>query len=528
MFDILIRGGQVADGSGAEPRPADVGIRGDRIADLGELSRAEAALTLDARGKLVCPGFIDAHSHSDAYLLIEPSAPSKISQGVTTEVVGNCGASAAPRLGGYGLPSDWRELPYPGPWRTVAEYRRRLEQARPAPNVALLIGHNALRAGIVGYENRPATAAELREMRRWLERSLEEGGCGLSTGLIYAPGMFAPREEIETLAAVVAARGGVYASHMRSEREGLLDALDETLAVGRATGVKVQISHLKTGGRAVWGRLDEAFARIERAQAEGVDAAADRYPYTRSGTDLDVILPAWAAEGGRAAILDRLRDDATRRRLLDELEERRGPEDWAAIVVATTHHPDTRRFRGLALTEAARQLGCSPAEAALTILTLDELRTSAFFCGMCEENMRRILARPYVMLGSDAALRALSGPLSRDYPHPRAFGTFPAFLRLVLDERLVPLGEAVRKMTSLPAARFGLRDRGLLARGRKADVLVIAPARVRAAADYACPHRLAEGIEEVIVNGERTWSGGQPTGARAGRFLETLKAPQCR
>lgn len=519
MLDIKIIGGEVFDGAGAPAVNADVGIVGDRIDAIGDLSRAEARATVDARGKIVCPGFVDVHSHSDAYLLIEPAAPSKIHQGITTEVVGNCGASAAPRLGVNALPSDWREHSYPGRWSSVAEYRGLLAQVKPAPNVVLLIGHNTLRRGLVGHENRPASAAELRQMQLCLERSLEEGGRGFSTGLIYPPGMFAPTEEIVALAAVAAKRGGIYATHMRSEGERLLEALGEAIAIGRAAGIRVQVSHLKTSGRSAWGLLDGAFALIEEAQAAGVDVMADRYPYTSSCTDLDVIFPPWAQEGGPERLLRRLADPAERRRLQDELVRSRAEDYWSTVVIGSTQHPDNRRFRGQPLVEAARALGMSPAEAALHIVELDGLKTSAFFFGMSEPNMFRILGKPYVMLGSDASLRSLTGPLSQDYPHPRAFGSFPRFLRMALDGKTVSTAEAVRKMSALPAARFGLPDRGILAAGKKADVLVVDPARIRDMAEYGAPHRLAEGVDTVIVNGVLTLSGGRPTGARGGRFL---------
>ncbi|MCX6997713.1 MAG: amidohydrolase family protein [Kiritimatiellaeota bacterium] len=319
MFDFLILGGEVLDGSGAPARRADVAIAGDRIAAVGDLAQAEARTVLPAAGSIVCPGFIDVHSHSDTFLLLEPSAPSKIFQGVTTEIVGNCGASTAPRTGAYMLPSDWRDKRYPGAWSSVAEYRALLEQVRPAVNVVLLIGHNAIRAGILGYVARPAQAGEVRAMEQLLERALDEGGAGLSTGLIYTPGRYAAPEELRALTAVAARLGKMYTSHMRSEGDQLLEALDETIGLAQATGIRVEISHLKTAGRRNWGKVDAALDKIRAARAAGLAIAADRYPYTASCTELDVILPGWAAGDGRAAVLARLREPATRRRLRDEL-----------------------------------------------------------------------------------------------------------------------------------------------------------------------------------------------------------------
>jgi N-acyl-D-amino-acid deacylase len=519
MLDLAITGGTVLDGSGGPPRRADIGIKADRIESVGDLEGAESAAAIDARERIVCPGFIDAHSHSDTYLLIEPSSPSKLHQGVTTEVVGNCGASAAPRLGEFRMPSDWREKSLPGPWSTVGEYRALLEQARPAPNVVLLVGHNALRAGVVGYAARAATDHERRQMKHFLRQSLAEGARGLSTGLLYVPGMFASPSEIVELAAVVAEADGIYTSHMRSESDGVLAAIEETLRVGRTARVRLEISHLKTSGRANWGALDRVLELVRTAREEGVDVAADRYPYTAACTELDIVLPAWAHDGGREATLRRLRDPADRARLARDTGRGKPADYWSTVTIGSTRHPDNAGFQGRPLTDVAQQLGLAPVEAALRLIETDEMRTTAFFFGMSEENMRRILAEPYVMLGSDASLRALTGPLSADYPHPRAFGTFPRFVRMALDGKTVALPEAVRKMTSLPATHFRLKDRGLLARRMYADVVVFDPLRVRDAADYAAPRQLPEGICDVIVNGVRTLADGKLTGERAGRVL---------
>jgi N-acyl-D-amino-acid deacylase len=349
---------------------------------------------------------------------------------------------------------------------------------------------------------------------------MDEGARGFSTGLIYPPGLFAGAEEVTRLAAVVGRRGGVYASHLRSESATLLEALDEFLAVGRASGARLQVSHLKTSGSENWGKLDAAFERIRRAREDGVTVAADRYPYTAGWTDLDVVLPTWAKAGGRDAILARLRDADTRRRLRDELWASRPAEAWAGVIVGSVKVAEWRDLQGQPVPDVARRLGLDPVDAILAVLDRDELRTGAFFAGMSEENMFRILADPRVMLGSDASIRSTTGPLSQDYPHPRAYGCMPRFLRLALDGRTVPLAEAIRKMTALPAEHFGLGDRGLLRRGLKADVTVFDPARVRDTSDYARPHSLAEGVRHVVVNGVAVLANGALTGQRSGRFLE--------
>ena len=425
-FDTLIRSATVLDGTGAPAQQVDVGVCGEAIVALGDLANARAGQVVEAAGLVLAPGFIDAHSHSDAYLLIEPDAPSKITQGVTTEIVGQCGASAAPIFGQGRLPADWAALVYPecgtqssarenssrtpgATWSTVAEYRRLFEQMRPSVNAVMLIGHNNLRAGVMGYEPREATADDVRAMQRRLEQALDEGGSGISTGLIYHPGRHASPEELAALARTAAARGGFYASHMRNEGDRLLEALDETLNLGRATGIRLQISHLKTSHERNWGKIDAALARIEAAQREGVRVHADRYPYVASGTDLDVVLPDWAAEGGREAVLARLADAAQSRRIIAELDASRPAEFWQGAMIGGTRHPDLHALRGRTVAEAARAQGETAGAMIVRILRLDQLRTSAFFFGMSEANLRRIYAQPWVMVGSDASIRALQG-----------------------------------------------------------------------------------------------------------------------
>ncbi len=515
----LIRNGLVHDGTGAAPVQADIAITGERIRAIGDLGPLAADHVIDAAGGLVCPGFIDVHTHSDAYILLEPAAPSKLYQGVTTEIGGNCGASGAPLYGEARMPSDWTVHSYPGSWRSVADYRALVDQGAPAPNVALLAGHNTLRAGVMGYADRAATPDEIRQMVRHLEQALDEGACGLSTGLVYTPGRYAETAELVALATATAARGGVYTSHMRSETSRLIEALDETLEIGRKTGIRVQVSHLKASGKKNWHLLEPAIERIHAARAAGLDVAADRYPYTSSCTDLDIIFPGWAAAGGPAAVHDRLRDLATRQRLRDELMADHDEAYWQTITIGSTAHPDNRRFQGQPLLAVAAALGVHPAEAVLILAETDEGRTAAFFHGMSEENMHRVLAQPWVMLGSDASLRAPTGPLSHDWPHPRAYGTFPRFLRMALDGQTVPLPEAIRKMTSLPARTFNLTDRGELRQNAAADILVIDPHALRENTTFAQPHALADGIRHVFVNGVHTLREGTLTGRRGGRFL---------
>jgi N-acyl-D-amino-acid deacylase len=519
-FDLLIKNGTVLDGTGAEAVSADIGICGERIAAVGDLSKAEATKTICAIELLVLPGFIDVHSHSDAYLLIEPRASSKVFQGITTEVCGNCGASAAPRLGDAKLPSDWQDKPFPGTWSTVAEYRKLFDQAKPAVNEALLIGHNTLHRGVCGYEPRGATPDELKAMCKALEQALDEGGCGLSTGLIYPPASAVPSDEIIALAKICAGRKKIYTSHMRSEGKQLLEAIDEALKIGRESGARVQISHLKTSGKDNWHKLDAALAKIEAARAEGIEVAADRYPYTASCTDLDITLPNWALYDGKAAVLARLADVETRKRIRDEILEGRGEFGFGIIMIGSTEHPDLQHFKGMYLPDAAKVLGMEPVDALLHIVEKDELRTGGIFFGMSEENMWKILAQPWVMIGCDASIRAPDGILSKDHPHPRAYGSFTNVLRAALDGRTAPLPETVRKMTSLAAEHFRLKDRGVLKKGNFADVVVFDPQKIVEKSTYAQPHQLSEGVTALVVNGTLTIEDGKLTGQRNGKFLD--------
>jgi len=518
QWDILITGGEVLDGTGAPARPAEVAVRGDRIAAVRRKVTGRSRLVLDARGCCISPGFVDAHSHSDAYLLLEPSAPSKVMQGITTEIVGQCGASAAPLLGAARLPGDWRRFSYPGRWRSVADYRDLLQRCRPAVNVRLFVGHNTLRRCILGDEPRPADPEELRRMGELLEESLRQGAAGLSSGLVYPPGKFATAEELIELTRIVARHGGVYSTHMRNESQGLARAVSEQLHIARLSGVSLEISHLKLGGSADRAVLDRALAMIDAARREGLEVGADAYPYTASCTDLDILLPEEAWKRGPEHEMNLLWNPDSRRRLVQSLQARLSDAEWEKIIIGTTVDPANRRFRGRNLREVARELRCPPAEAVVQLLIRDRLGTQAIFTGLRQEDVERILALPYVCLGTDAALRSPEGPLGEDHPHPRAYGTFPRFLRLCR-EGLLPLAEGVRKLTSLPAGRFGLKGRGVVKAGAFADLVVFDPREVTDTATYRRPHSFPTGIRTVIVNGMLTVHEGRLTGRRGGRFL---------
>ena len=513
-FDLKIVQGRIYDGSGKDAVSCDIGINGDSIAQIGDLSDAHAKITLDATDHIVCPGFIDAHSHSDTYLLLEPSAASKIYQGITTEVCGNCGASAAPLSGDYKMPADWLEKNYAKSWSTVSDYRECFAEAQPAINVALLVGHNTLHAGICGYEPRAGTPEEMKAMRHALEQALDEGAIGLSSGLAYPPGSAVPREEIIELSRIVAQRGGLYTTHMRSESDGLLESIDESIDIAERSGARLQISHLKASGSGNWNKLGAALEKIRTAQSR-IEIGSDRYPYTAGSTDLDIVLPQWASYGGRDAILARIRDPETCATIRTELAEHPAGH-WDNVMVGSTQF---EAFKGKYLPEVAEELGINEVDAVLHLIDTDDLGTGGIFFSMSEENMWRVLAEPYVSLGSDGSMRAPWGPLSHDHPHPRAYGSHTKFLRAALDEKTVPLAEAIYKMTRLPAEQFNLKNRGLIKEGYAADLLVFDPNAIQENTTYANPHQLSGGMRHVIVNGLHTLENGKHKSQRAGCFL---------
>lgn len=514
-FDIKIVNGIVHDGSTSNPIRCDIGINGDCITKMGELSAAGAATVIDASGLVVCPGFIDAHSHSDTYLLLEPSAASKIHQGITTEICGNCGASAAPLCGDYKMPSDWLDKEYAKPWKTVADYRERYAESRPAINVALLVGHNTLHAGICGYEPRAATTDEMERMQATLEQALDEGAIGLSSGLAYPPGSAVPREEVIELARTVARRGRLYTTHMRSESNGLLEAIDESIDIARRSGARLQVSHLKASGTANWDKIGTAIEKLHAAAAE-IEIGADRYPYTAGCTDLDIVLPLWATYGGRDAILARLRDAETRRKIRDELC-RNPAGHWDNVMVGSTQF---EQFKGKYIPEIAEVLDMDEVDTILYLVDQDDLKTGGIFFSMSEENLWRVLSEPFVSIGSDGSMRAPWGPLSHDHPHPRAYGSHTKFLRAALDGKTVSLSEAIYKMSGLPAEQFNLKKRGFLREGYAADIVVFDPATVKENTTYAHPHQLSEGICHLLVNGAHTIKSGKYTHSNMGVFLE--------
>lgn len=497
--DLLIRHGRVIDGSGQPGVPADVAVRNGRILAVGSLGHLRAARTIDATGQVVAPGFIDVHGHIETGLFGNPSAHNYVHDGVTTVVTGNCGGSAD----------------------SLAAYFARIERTGSSINVASLVGHNTVRRQVLGLANRAATADEQRRMEALVEQAMREGAVGLSTGLIYLPGMYSSTDEVVGLARAAAKHRGLYASHIRDEGHRVVEALNEALDIGRAAGLPVQISHFKVSAPANWGRSRETLALVARARADGLDVTIDQYPYAASSTTLDVILPDWALEGGRAEARKRLADAALHRRIAAEMvaQARRNQRgDFSYAVVA--RHATDPSLDGLSISTINRDKKGRPPTLEAEVQTILDLFVAGsaqmVFHGMNEDDVRTILRDPHNMVGADGGVQDGQG-----LPHPRSYGTNARILgKYVREERLISLEEAVRRMTSLAANRFQLKDRGLLREGYAADLVVFDPQQVIDTATYANPHQFPRGIGHVVVNGQLVVDGGRHTGVRSGVALK--------
>lgn len=525
MYDLLIRNGLIVDGSGGPPQAGHVAIENGRIVTVGPLPGAEAAISIDAAGRVVCPGFIDMHSHADVVLPALPTADSLVRQGITTAVVGQCGESPVPLL------PETREqviaarstadcpLPW-DTWTTCASYYDSLRTLGTSIHVAPLVGQGTVRAGVMAFSAATPTADQLRRMREEVAHAMDEGAIGVSTGLIYPPGSYASTEELVEVVRSAGERGGYYFSHIRGEADRLLEAVAEAIDIGRRTGAAVQISHFKAAGRTNWDKAERALDLIEAARREGLDVAADMYPYLSGSSSLVSMLPEWAQEGGRPAILTRLASREERRRMscdMDAIGFFRGAE-WDQVLIAAA--PARRGFEGRYVADLAQEAGLSPHEWVFEALAACDLDVQMISRYACEENLERQLQRPWMMIGTDAGGRSTRGPLSAGYPHPRNYGTFPRIVaRYVRERKVLTLEEAVHRMTGLPAERMRWRDRGLLRSGYAADIVVFDPATVADAATYEDPHRYPLGIEHVIVNGKPVVAGGRHTGARPGQVL---------
>lgn len=517
-FDLVVAGGRVCDGTGRPLFDADVGVRDGRIARLGDLSTARAARRVDARGRVVAPGFIDMHSHSDESVLVNPRLESALRQGVTTVVAGNCGGSSAPAVGlaAEELERDIARFDLERTWTSFGEYLDAIEKHGTAVNFCSLAGHGTLRHAVIGGERRPPTAGELAAMKAVLASCLEEGAIGLSTGLVYPPSSYAELDEVVALAEVAARYGGLYASHMRNEGDRLFEAVDEAIAVGRRSGARVEISHHKAAGQRNWGKVKRSLAMIAAAREEGLAVMADQYPYTASSTGLGVVIPGWAHEGGTGALVERLRDPAVRRRIRDEATETE--RRWDAIVMARARR--NRELEGKSVAAIAAARGVDPLEAACDLLVAEEGKVAIVIHSMHEDDVQEVMRAPFVCVGSDSSAAAPYGPLSEGKPHPRAYGTFPRILgRYVRELEVLSLEEAVRKTTSLTASQVGLRDRGVVAEGCWADLVVFDPLTVADTATFQDPHRYPVGIDTVIVNGKVQLADGEVAPELYGRVL---------
>jgi len=525
MVETVLWNGYVIDGTGNPWFKADIGIDHGKIAKIGDLESERAETRINVRNLVIAPGFIDMHSHSDDALLINPKAESKIRQGVTTEVIGNCGDSGAPiddkireemEKTTAMLVSSKVKINY----NTLEEYARKLERQGISVNVAPLVGHGNLRKMAVGYDDRCPTRAELAKMKGILAKAMKQGAFGLSTGLIYPPGSYAKTPEIIELAKVAASFHGIYTSHIRNEGAKLLDAVKEAIAIGREAKIPVEISHHKAGGKKNWGKVKQARELMEDARKEGIEVTCDVYPYVASSFGLVNMLPQWAHEGGPKKITQRLRDSRIKNRMKkDMLKGALSSAHWNRTMIA--HCPKHKEYQGKFVADIAKAKREDPFEFAFNLLIEEDLSVSVVRFGMCEEDVEYVLQYPNAIVGSDGSALAPYGPLGKGHPHPRNYGTFTRVLGHYSRTRgIITLQEAVRKMTSLPAQKLGLRDRGVIRLGAWADLVVFNPETVIDVATYADPKRYPKGIEYVIVNGVLTVGKGRHTGARAGKVLK--------
>jgi dihydroorotase/N-acyl-D-amino-acid deacylase len=528
-FDLIIEHGHVIDGTGAPWYAADVGIRSGRIAAIGRLDQVPAKRRIDAAGRVVAPGFIDMLGQSELTLLVDPKVPSKVFQGITTEITGE-GESAAPvndaiardsakAYEHYGIKRDWTDF---------AGYFARLERQGIGINLASYVGATTVREMVVGYADRAATPAELVQMQALVGEAMRQGAVGVSSALEYAPAPYASTEELIALASTAAQYGGIYATHMRSEQEAIMTAIEETIRIGRDAHVPVEIWHLKAGGVKNFGLMPEIIARIERARASGVDIAADTYAYPAWFNELSAFIPPWAHDGGKAKLIERLKDKSARERIKQELA--RPATDWdnewqsvhgpEAVLIATVANPKLLDLQGKTLADIAKARGTDAMDTLFDILIEDDAQTYVAVFAMSEPDIELAAVQPWVSFCNDSSGTSPEGPLGKEFPHPRAYGTFPRVLRkYVREERRMRLEEAIRKFTSLPASRLRLADRGVIKAGMWADIVVFDPDAITDRATFSAPNQLSIGMQWVLVNGVPVVGDGAATGALPGHVL---------
>jgi N-acyl-D-amino-acid deacylase len=528
-FDVIIRGGTVYDGTGAEPRQIDVAIRGDRIAGLGDFKSAKAKTVVDAKGLAVAPGFINMLSWSTESLIQDGRSQSEIRQGVTTEIMGE-GESMGPvndRVREHMLRAQ-ADIKYDIKWNTLAEYLQYLEKRGISCNVASFIGATTIREYVIGFEDKPPTPEQLDQMRDLVRKEMEAGALGIGTSLIYPPAFYAKTDELIELCKVAANYQGKYISHMRSEGNQLFEALDELLRIAREANIPAEVYHIKAAGQKNWSKEDELLARIERAQKEGLNVRADMYTYTAAGTGLDACLPPWTEDGGYPALFKRLRDPATREKIKAEVKI--DSDKWENLYLAAGS-PDKillvgfksdklKPLTGKTLAEVAKMRGKDPIDTMMDLIAEDESRIGTIYFVMSEDNVKKQLAKPWISFGSDEASQAPEPPFTKSNPHPRAYGNFArVFGRYVRDEKVLSMAEAIRRLSGLPATNLGLDHRGFLKEGMFADVVVFDPATIVDRATFDKPHQYGIGMKHVFVNGVQVIKDGEHTGAKPGRAL---------
>jgi len=528
-YDIILRGGTIYDGSGGKPTVADVAINGDKIAAVGDLGDAQAKLQIDARGMAVSPGFINMLSWATTSLLHDGRSESDIRQGVTLEVFGE-GWSMGPL--NPAMRRDVRkgqgDLKFDVPWKTLSEYLEHTATKGIAPNIASLIGATTIRIHVIGYEDRRPTKAELARMCTLVRREMEAGALGIGSSLIYAPAFYADTNELIELCKVAAEYDGLYTTHMRSEGNQLLEALDETLRIAREAKIRTEIYHLKAAGKNNWSKLDKLIEKVEAARADGVEITANMYTYTAGATGLNAAMPPWVQEGGFSRWRDRLRDPKIRAKVIKEM---RTPTDKWENLLLMAGSPDRvllvgfktdalKPLTGKSLAAVARQRGTSPEETAMNLVIEDGSRVECVYFLMSEENVKKKIRLPWVSFCSDSSSLAPRGAFLKSNPHPRAYGSFARLLgKYVRDEKVISLEMAIHKLTALPARNLRIKHRGLLKAGYFADVVVFDPAKIQDRATYDKPHQLATGVRDVLVNGTAVLRNGKHTGKTPGRVV---------
>jgi len=528
-FDLVITHGHIIDGTDSPWYSGDIGIRDGRIAAIGNLSDAARKRTVDAKGRVVAPGFIDMLGQSEATILVDPRLPSKIYQGITTEITGE-GGSAAP-LNDAIIAADragYEHYKINPDWRTFRQFFARLEKQGIGINLASYVGATQVRRMVLGDADVQPTPEQLEKMKALVRDAMRDGAVGVSTSLMYAPAPYAKTEEIIALASEASKFGGIYATHMRNESDSVLESIDEAVHIGREAHIPVEIWHFKVAGKANFGRMPELVARVNKARAEGVDVEADTYAYTAWFNSMSAFVPAWAHDGGDAKLIERLKDPATRARIRKDMEtpskdwdnewdEISGPQD---VMISVVQNPTLKKFQGKRLTEVAKTLNKDAMDALFDLLIEDKAFTECAVFGMSEPDVALALEQPWVSVDNDSSGTSPEGILGEEHPHPRAYGTFPRILRkYVREEKKLTLEEAIRKFSALPAQRMRLTDRGVLKLGMWADVVVFDPETVRDVATFDDPNRLSEGMEYVLINGVPVIENGKMTGALPGKVL---------